>query len=71
MRGIGVFLSGGRRAAWREFFERQRQLEEKVVSAIDEHGCPRADARVDTRHGRLIQLLLRCWIPHLRTIISN
>jgi hypothetical protein len=41
-------------AALGVFFERQRQLEGKVVSAIDAQGCPRADARIDTCHGRPI-----------------
>jgi hypothetical protein len=71
MRASEFFFSGGRRAALGVFFERQRQLEEKVVSAIDEHGCPRADARIDTRHGRPVPAAFRCWIPHLRTIISD
>jgi len=62
-------FSNGRRAAL--VFERLRQLEEKVLSAMDEHGCPRADARIDTRHGRPIPAAFRCWIPHLRTIISD
>jgi len=51
------FFSDGRRAALVVFFERQRQLEEKLVSAIDEHGRPRADARIDTVTAALFQLL--------------
>jgi hypothetical protein len=65
------FSSDGRRAALGVFFERLRPLEEKVLSAMDEHGCPRADARIGTRHGRPIPAAFRCWIPHLRTIISD